>query len=112
MRHKHIWFAFALLSVANLSRNAEAAMTRDIAKALTAAMVRNHLLGHLPTKCISYALHNETPAFLDVDVHEIHGSGCPGDPETYPRITSLRFDKRTRRVLQQNADTDQFVPLR
>lgn len=100
MKLKRLWSISLILSAAWCS-SAVAQITPDIARRLTSALTRNHLLGGLSTQCISYSTDENTPEHLDVGVYEIHGGKCPGDVLTHPRMMGLRYDKRTRRIFQE-----------
>lgn len=47
-------------------------------------------------KCVSYSKDRESTATVFyITVHEYHGDGCPGDPQTGPRVLTLRIVKKT-----------------
>lgn len=58
------------------------------AKQITA----DHKLTTIQTACLNFKVAEDKYEGLDtVDVFEIHGGKCPGDPETSPRIYSIVF---------------------
>lgn len=79
-------------------------------QAMTRAIERNRLTT-LPTRCILYRGAVEGPNYLDVSVHELHDAKrqCKGSPYTSPRLFSLRYEKRTGRVLKLDDLSDDLT---
>lgn len=87
-------------------------LTADVFSRLVAAMQRNDMLGGVQTRCLDLMLDEETPEYLEVGVYEKHGRGCPGDPNTAPRMATLRYEKQSRRILNLDLAEDEFKSLR
>ena len=75
---------------------------------MVGALGRNGCLGGLPTRCVSIQTDADKGSYVDVTAYEIHGRDCPGDPDTRPRIASLRYLRKARIVLYQDNDDDSF----
>ena len=62
---------------------------------MASAAVKRHRLTALPDRCLSYLLESERSGYV-VDVHENHtGTSCGGDPNTAPRLFTIRINKKT-----------------
>jgi hypothetical protein len=95
-----------------LSIAARAELTPDIASAIEAALERNHVLTKAQAHCVVYVPEQETAAYVEAGVHELHGQGCPGDPDTGPRMFSVRYDKRSHAVFKENDARNGYDRLR
>lgn len=106
----------AVLAVSQTLENKAAARTDHLTPGITAdivaALERNHALTSAQTRCVIYLLEQETDAYIEVQVRERHGQGCPGDPGTGPRLFNVRYEKRSHAVLKENDAMDGYDRLR
>ena len=64
-----------------------------------AIILRHHLLKPADLRCATLVYGVEsTPKLAGISVLERHGHGCPGDPDTSPRMFTLDIDKTTGRA--------------
>jgi hypothetical protein len=80
--------------------------------AISAALERNHVLTKAQSRCIAYWYAGETASYIEVEVREDHGHGCPGDPDTNPRLFNVRYEKRSHAVLKEDPVTTEYSRLR
>ena len=45
----------------------------------------------IDAKCLSFDVEACDGKVIDIGIHEIHGNGCKGDPQTRPRVDSFRM---------------------
>jgi hypothetical protein len=84
----------------------------DVVHAISATLERNHVLTKAQSRCITYWFEEETAAYIEVAVREDHAHGCPGDPDTNPRMFNVRYEKLSHAVLKEDPVTTEFSRLR
>jgi hypothetical protein len=75
------------------------------------AVATKMLENKLATKCLSFAVTEETPTHYDIEVREVHGADCPGDPETRPVFGRYRV-QRDGAMAKENPVTSAWEPLK
>ncbi|HTE48469.1 MAG TPA: hypothetical protein VK675_01000 [Candidatus Paceibacterota bacterium] len=45
--------------------------------------------------CLKADITNQTSTTIDYEIREVHNEACGGDPETAPRVASVRIDLQT-----------------
>ena len=77
--------------------------------------MRRHHITRLPAEHLSFVLGPPSPPgrFRSVDVRENHRPGGPGDPDTAPRLFTVRCDQKTGALSTDAGSLDgEFHPLR
>ena len=91
---------------------AHAGPSRAAMSAMESEMVRNHVLGRFPARCVVYHLQDETKQYVEARAYEDHTTpGCPGDKGTAPTILMVRYMKATGVVLMLNDEGDAWKPF-
>jgi hypothetical protein len=60
--------------------------------------------------CLSYDIDENADAYL-VKVIETHAPGCGGDPNTSPRLFTVKVDKNSRAMTADNGSPGTFHPM-
>ena len=99
--------AFALLSA---SVTAAPVTTEEHATGLALAAIHKYQLTTLKDEC-GLADVSEHKTYFDVDVYERHNAECGGDPETKPRLFTIRVRKRDGRLTSDVYDHVTYQPV-
>lgn len=86
--------------------------TTDITDVIVAALERNHILTKAQARCVTFMLGKEVAGWVEIEVRERHGQGCPGDPNTGPRLFNVRYENRSHVVLKERDTMDGYERLR
>jgi hypothetical protein len=62
--------------------------------------------------CIAYATEENTNAYFEFVLREIHNARCGGDPETSPAIDRYRVYRRSGKIEQWEAAEDKWQPYK
>lgn len=102
---------FATLLVAPLLAWADPVHSEDEALRIAVRAIRVHRLTTLRDECGTLAVIERRSVF-DVVVRERHVAGCGGDPETKPRLFTLRVRKHDGAISSDAGDGVHFRSLR
>jgi hypothetical protein len=119
MRRVMTSLAFALtFAVAT----ANTAVATDLSNADTASIERlsktmskdpNYRQQWPKLRCLSFIVENRSKTYADVAVHERHGNGCKGDPNTAPIVDRFRVPaNKTQSLLIYDEVEGEYVPYR
>ncbi len=117
MRHFSLILAVALCAatpaLANCPPPAQAVHSAQEAGALAARAVQACQLTSLPSACLRYhsSTEDKGSSFM-VDVYEWHDSKCGGDPDTAPRLFSLRVTRQGKLSSDANSADGRYLPLK
>ncbi|WP_395702693.1 hypothetical protein [Aquabacterium sp.] len=103
------WPVLLLLASA-LACAAAPVKTGHEAMRLAAAAIDKYELTSLRDEC-GLLSARETASYFDVDFRERHTPSCGGDPETKPRLFTVRVRKRDGRLTSDVYDGVDFRPL-
>ncbi len=86
---------FANLASASVDANVtDIPTTGDAAILKTSQAIRESHLGNRPDDCYSYKIASQTKKYYEVEVNEFHHHReCPGDPESFPHLFSVRISR-------------------
>lgn len=62
--------------------------------------------------CLSFVKEGEGKNYYDIAIHEKHGGGCPGDPNTAPVVDRFRVNKLTGRIQWYDPAEGRFLPYK
>lgn len=60
-------------------------------------------------KCLSFEIEACDGEVIDIGIHEIHGNGCKGDPQTHPRVDSFRMHTNSEQIEWYDPITVDYV---
>ena len=61
-------------------------------------------------ECIDLMLDETHSRFFEYSVHEKHGDGCPGDPETFPTLDRFRVNRLNGNISWYDIADDDWLP--
>jgi len=106
--------AAAPLTADQLQAQQDAEITADDTMSGLAGQVEDAIHKKHLTKekgpCLSYDVDEKPDAYL-VNVIETHVRGCGGDPNTSPRLFTVRVDKNSRAMTADNGTPGTFQPM-
>lgn len=74
------------------------------------AIVKQHLSA-LPLQCLALSPAAEAPSGYLITVREVHSKECGGDPDTSPRLFSIKIDGAGKSLILKQVDgTDVPIP--
>ena len=106
--------AAAALTADQLQAQQDAEITADdtmngLAEQVEAAIHKKHLTKE-KGRCLTYDIDEKPDAYL-VNVRETHAPGCGGDPNTSPRLFTVKVDKKSRAMMTDNGTPGTFHPM-
>jgi hypothetical protein len=100
----------AMSAAACASAFAEKVTTRDAAINLAVKAIHQYHLTTLKDDCGRLDVREEA-SWLDVDVVEVHDAACGGDPQTQPRLFTVRVRKSDGRMTSDVYDSVSYLPV-
>jgi hypothetical protein len=98
------------LAVAPVSASAAPVTSESEATTLALTAIHKYHLTTLKDEC-GVADVTEHKSFFDIDVRERHTPACGGDPETKPRLFTIRVRKRDGRLTSDVYDGVTYQPV-
>ena len=63
-------------------------------------------------KCYEFWLAEEDKNILRIELHEFHQNGCPGDPNSSPRIETFTINKTTKTIFWYDVVSNKTVDFK
>jgi hypothetical protein len=107
---KRIYFLFTVLLLICSSAFSSPVKTEGDAIKMAIAAIHHFHLTTLKDECGSVGVSEES-TFFQVELRERHTKACGGDPETSPRLFSIRVRKRDGRLTSDVYDGTNYRAL-
>ncbi len=78
---------------------------------LTDRIVSDSLYDSFTTlQCLDFNTSETTKEYFEFSVYEIHGDGCKGDPNTYPKVDTFKVMRRTKDIFYIDFRNGSYLP--
>lgn len=78
---------------------------------LTDTITRDSLYASFTTlQCLDFYANETTQEYFVFTIREIHGNGCEGDPNSRPRVDTIKIMRRTKNIFYYDVLKDSYFP--